>query len=381
MQPIVTPSLEYRGISVFVGDITKVAADAIVNAANELLLGGGGIDGNIHRAAGPRLLAECRTLNGCPTGQSKMTGGYNLPSKHVIHTVGPDCHRLSVEAAEPLLRSCYDTCLDIAEANHLESIVFCCISIGIFRFPKDKAAKIALETIGKRIDAGLKCKVYICCYTEDDLAYYANAAKQLSSVSKPAPAQVTNGLNPRQAHFTRLLQKDFQGEVLRKAVDRVIENQDRYYALLRSTGEVGIEELIASIHKSTFFTAHSHSHHHYASGTVEHSLGVYDQLVIKAEGYGYSDKDLILTALLHDICMGYNPEWPHKPGRHGYNSFLITQKYLPNVSPAVLEAICCHKHWPSKESKARNPLRQLIKEADHADAATSPDRTLKFMKI
>lgn len=181
-----------------------------------------------------------------------------------------------------------------------------------------------------------------------------------------------NTLNPRQAYFTNKLKRYFDGEDLRKAVDRVIENQDRYYALLRSTKEPGVEELIASIHKSTFFTAHSHSHHHYASGTVEHSLGVYDQLVKLAKGYHYGDKDLILTALLHDICMGHNPDWPHERGRHGKNSYLIAKKYLPNVSPDVLEAIRCHKHWPSPESKAKNPLRWLIKKADCNDAATCP---------
>lgn len=380
MQPIVTPSLEYRGISIFVGDITKVAADAIVNAANELLLGGGGIDGSIHRAAGPRLLAECRTLNGCLTGQSKMTGGYNLPSKHVIHTVGPDCRIISIEMAEPLLQSCYETCLDIAEANHLESIVFCCISIGIFHFPKDKAAKIALETISKSIDAGLKCKVYICCYTEDDLSYYANAARQLTSVSELAPAPAANDLNSRHAYFTRRLQKDFQGEVLRKAVDRVIENQDRYCFLLRSTKVSGIDELITAIHKSDFFTGHSHSHHQYATGLVEHSLGVYDQMVRKAKEVGYllDPNDIIFAALLHDICMARNNEWPHVKGKHGLNSRMITEKYLHHLTPAVLEAIEKHRHDPSPEDKTRNPLWYLIRMSDIEDAKTSPKKAIRF---
>ena len=187
-------------------------------------------------------------------------------------------------------------------------------------------------------------------------------------------------LNPRQAYFSNKLRRYFEGETLRKAVDRVIENQDRFYALLRSTNEPGIEDLITSIHKSTFFTAHSHSHHHYASGTVEHSLGVYDQLVKLAKNYSHADKDLILTALLHDISMGNNPEWPHEKRRHGKNSYLIVKQYLPTVSPDVLEAIWFHKHWPSEKNKARNPLRQLIKEADQADAATSPWYGLKFMK-
>lgn len=363
MQPDITPALQYGGIDIFVGDITKVAADAIVNAANESLLGGGGIDGAIHYAAGPQLLAECRTLHGCPTGQSKMTGGYNLPAKHVIHTVGPDCRRMSVDEAEPLLRSCYETCLDLAEANHLESIVFCCISTGVYKFPKDRAARIALDTISARTDAGLKCKVYICCYSEGDLEVYGEVAKRI----------------PREAFFSNKLKRYYTGETLRKAVNRVIENQDRYYLLLRSTGEPGVEELIASIHKSSFFTAHSESHHHYATGLVEHSLGVYDQMSRLAPSYGLGGKDIILTALLHDVCMARNDEWPHVSGKHGLNSCLIARKYLPNLSPAVQEAIEKHRHEPSPQNAARNPLWKLVNKADHADAATSPRNTLKFM--
>lgn len=184
MQPGISPALQYKGIDIFVGDITKVAADAIVNAANETLLGGGGIDGAIHYAAGPQLLAECRTLHGCRTGQSKMTLGYNLPAKHVIHTVGPDCRRMSVDEAEPLLRSCYETCLDLAEANHLESLVFCCISTGVYKFPKDRAARIALNTISARIAAEQRCKVYICCYSEGDLEVYEETITQINNTTR-----------------------------------------------------------------------------------------------------------------------------------------------------------------------------------------------------
>lgn len=172
MQPTLSSYLSYGSIRIFVGDITKVAADAIVNAAKQSLLGGGGIDGCIHKAAGPGLLQECSKLHGCETGKCKITGGHNLPAKHVIHAVGPDCRFMSVEEATPLLKSCYEECLDVAEANHLESIVFCCISVGIFSFPKDKAARLALETISARIAAGLSCSVYICCYTPEDLKFY-----------------------------------------------------------------------------------------------------------------------------------------------------------------------------------------------------------------
>ncbi len=178
MQPDIIPALEYRGIRIFVGDITRVAADAIVNAANNSLLGGGGVDGCIHRAAGPGLLAECKTLGGCPTGQSKITGGYRLPAKHVIHTVVP-VWQGGRWGEDRLLKSCYDTSLDLAEQNGLESIVFSCISTGVYGFPRDRAARIVLETLSARISAGLRCKVYICCFSESDLQPYRAAAGRI----------------------------------------------------------------------------------------------------------------------------------------------------------------------------------------------------------
>jgi O-acetyl-ADP-ribose deacetylase (regulator of RNase III) len=161
------------------GNIVELEVDAIVNAANSSLLGGGGVDGAIHRAAGPELVQECRLLHGCKTGEAKITKGYKLPAKHVIHTVGPVWNG-GDKNEENLLASCYRNSLELAVKNNCKSIAFPSISTGAYRFPIDKAADIALSTIRQFLQTNTTLeKVVMVCFSDNDLAVYQNAWNEI----------------------------------------------------------------------------------------------------------------------------------------------------------------------------------------------------------
>lgn len=166
-------------IQVIQGDITKIEADAIVNAANNTLLGGGGVDGAIHRAAGPELLEECRKLNGCETGKAKITKGYRLPAKYVIHTVGP-IWRGGNNNEDELLASCYRSSLQLALDNGIKTIAFPSISTGAYRFPVKRAAGIAMREISRFLEKsdGID-KVLMVCFDKDTAEAYTEALRGL----------------------------------------------------------------------------------------------------------------------------------------------------------------------------------------------------------
>ena len=167
---------EYDMIEIITADITKLEVDAIVNAANCSLLGGGGVDGAIHRAAGRELLDACRKFNGCETGEARITPGFKLPAKFVIHTPGPVWHGGNRNEAE-LLKNCYINSLALAKENLCRTIAFPCISTGVYHFPKEQAAQIALETVLSNVAAPIE-KVIFCCFSESDAEIYRKIAER-----------------------------------------------------------------------------------------------------------------------------------------------------------------------------------------------------------
>jgi len=171
-------------MAILTGDITALAVDAIVNAANESLLGGGGVDGAIHRAAGPKLLEECRAIGGCPTGEARMTGGYQLPARWVIHAVGPVWRGGSAGEAR-LLGACYTESLRLAARNHVETIAFPAISTGAYGYPLAEAAKVAVRSVAAWLVASeLPRHVTFCCFRAADADVYGVALGRLSDAKR-----------------------------------------------------------------------------------------------------------------------------------------------------------------------------------------------------
>lgn len=167
-------------LKIIQGDITTLQVEAIVNAANQSLLGGGGVDGAIHRAAGPGLLAECRTMHGCSTGEAKLTKGYKLPARYVIHTVGPVY--CDGRHGEPdLLASCYRTALQLATDNGIRSVAFPSISTGVYGYPVEEAARIALQEILAFLKTHPKMQeVIMCCFSDRDYTIYQETLQTLT---------------------------------------------------------------------------------------------------------------------------------------------------------------------------------------------------------
>lgn len=172
-------------ISVVTGDITRLEVDAVVNAANTSLLGGGGVDGAIHRAAGPGLLEECRRLGGCPTGEARITAGYDLPARFVIHAVGP-VYRQGDNAQAGLLRGCYEASLKLVAEVGADTVAFSCISTGVYGYPKAEACEIAVRTVSEwLLSAELPRSVVFCCFDAENAGLYE---RRLSGLSAEFPS-------------------------------------------------------------------------------------------------------------------------------------------------------------------------------------------------
>jgi O-acetyl-ADP-ribose deacetylase len=167
-------------LSIVQGDITTQIVDAIVNAANNSLLGGGGVDGAIHQAAGPMLLEECRTLGGCETGNAKMTRGYNLPANYILHAVGPIWQE-GIQNEDALLANCYINCFALARKHGLKTIAFPSISTGVYRFPVERASRIALKEIFRELETNMDLqRVIIVCFDQLTYETYLRIEKELS---------------------------------------------------------------------------------------------------------------------------------------------------------------------------------------------------------
>ncbi len=229
-------------------DITKVQVDAIVNAANSSLLGGGGVDGAIHRAAGPELLEECRTLGGCKVGQAKITKGYRLPAKHVIHTVGPVWHGGNSNE-EKLLTDCYKNSLELAKEHNLESIAFPLISSGAYGYPKDKAFKTAISVIGEFLLSN-EMTVYIVVY---DKAAFVLSEKLFSSITQYIDDNYIeeHPYNRRdifeeahQAGDLFITEANVPAKKYKRSLDNVVKNMDETFSqmLLRLIDEKGMTD-------------------------------------------------------------------------------------------------------------------------------------------
>ncbi len=197
-------------IEIIQGDITQLDVDAIVNTANKSLLGGSGVDGAIHQAAGPLLLRECQTIGGCETGEAKITKGYHLKAKYVIHTVGPIWHGGEYRE-EDLLARCYNSCLNLAVKNDCKSIAFPAISCGVYGFPIPKAAEIAIHEVSQFLKKNNTLeKVYFICFDQSVYQFYQKALKECLESHYAAPGSAWDIQTDYEKKFEQLKQKEGQ---------------------------------------------------------------------------------------------------------------------------------------------------------------------------